>query len=126
SPSRRRALAFRLPQPRCELAAPASARRSCEGRASPNPAGNVPEAAPGSEAVTDVPVEVTRPYVLAMNEAALPDVLQGSWKVRRVSGLLPPGVTKQIQGDRGRTLLFGLHFGAFRIDGPRFVYLFWP
>jgi len=40
--------------------------------------------------------------------------------------MLPPGVTKEIHGDRGRTLLFGLHFGAFRIDGPRFVYLFWP
>ncbi len=61
-----------------------------------------------------------------MNEAATTDGLQGSWKVRRVSGLLPPGVTKEIQGDRGRTLLFGLHFGSFRIDGPRFVYLFWP
>ncbi len=52
--------------------------------------------------------------------------LEGSWKVRRVSGLLPPGVTKEIQGDHGRTLLFGRHFGSFRIDGPRFVYLFWP
>lgn len=52
--------------------------------------------------------------------------LQGSWKVRRVWGLLPPGVTKQIDGDAGRTLLFGVHFGAFRIQGRRFVYTFWP
>jgi hypothetical protein len=61
-----------------------------------------------------------------MREMAAASRLQGSWKVRRVSGLLPPGMTKEIQGDRGRTLLFGLHFGSFRIDGPRFVYLFWP
>ena len=62
-----------------------------------------------------------------MSEAAeLTDRLQGSWKVRRVSGLLPPGVTKEIRGEHGRTLLFGRHFGAFRIDGPRFVYVFWP
>jgi hypothetical protein len=52
--------------------------------------------------------------------------LQGSWNVRRVSGLLPPGVTKQIDGGRGRTLLFGLHFGSFRVEGDRFVYTFWP
>ncbi|HVY37743.1 MAG TPA: hypothetical protein VHM31_07400 [Polyangia bacterium] len=62
-----------------------------------------------------------------MSEAgAIPTRVQGSWKVRRVSGLLPPGVTKEIAGDCGRTLLFGLHFGSFRIDGPRFVYLRWP
>ncbi|HSS40907.1 MAG TPA: hypothetical protein VLT58_19235 [Polyangia bacterium] len=58
--------------------------------------------------------------------AATTHLLEGSWKVRRVSGLLPPGVSKEIQGDHGRTLLFGRHFGSFRIDGSRFVYLFWP
>lgn len=52
--------------------------------------------------------------------------LQGVWRVRRISGLLPPGVTKEIDGDSGRTLLFGLHFGAFRVDGARLVYRFWP
>ncbi len=46
--------------------------------------------------------------------------------MRRVSGLLPPGVTKEIDGDRGRTLLFGAHFGSFRVEGDRFVYTFWP
>jgi len=52
--------------------------------------------------------------------------LEGSWKVRRVAGLLPPGVTKEIDGSRGRTLLFGVHFGAFHVDGDRFVYQLWP
>lgn len=54
------------------------------------------------------------------------DRLQGSWKVRRVRGLLPPGVTKEIDGASGRTLVFGVHFGAFQIQGDRFVYSFWP
>jgi hypothetical protein len=58
--------------------------------------------------------------------AATNEDLRGSWKVRRVSGLLPPGVTKEIQGEHGRTLLFGRHFGSFRVEGQRFVYLFWP
>ncbi len=52
--------------------------------------------------------------------------LQGSWKVRRLSGLLPPGVTKEIAGGRGRTLLWGVPFGAFRMEGGRFVYRRWP
>ena len=62
---------------------------------------------------------MTRPYDQAVT-------LEGSWKVRRVAGLLPPGVTKEIDGSRGRTLLFGVHFGAFRVDGDRFVYQLWP
>ena len=61
-----------------------------------------------------------------MDERDEPDRLSGFWQVRRVSGLLPPGVTKQIQGDRGRTLLFGFHFGSFVVRGDRFVYTFWP
>ena len=55
-----------------------------------------------------------------------PEKLRGRWRVRRVSGLLPPGVTKEIDGPLGRTLLFGCHFGAFRVDGARLVYRFWP
>ena len=46
--------------------------------------------------------------------------------MRRLSGLLPPGVTKEIAGGRGRTLLFGVHFGAFRVEAGRLVYSFWP
>lgn len=58
--------------------------------------------------------------------ATNPDDLRGSWNVRRISGLLPPGVTKEIDGDRGRTLLFGVRFGSFRVHRDRFVYSFWP
>lgn len=74
---------------------------------------------PRAEVVTHVPVEVTRAQIVGVT-------ITGSWKVRRLSGLLPPGVTKQIDGDRGRTLLFGRHFGSFRVDGDRLVYTFWP
>ncbi len=55
-----------------------------------------------------------------------PERLRGAWRVRRVSGLLPPGVTKEIDGQLGRTLVFGCHFGSFRVDGARLVYRFWP
>src|SRR4051812_42635577 len=49
--------------------------------------------------------------------------LTGRFRVRRVSGLLPPfGVTKRIDGSRGMTYLFGLPVGAFRVIGRRFVY----
>src|SRR3954463_14638599 len=51
----------------------------------------------------------------------------GRFRVRRVSGLLPPfGVTKRIDGSRGMTYLFGVPVGAFRVIGRRFVYKWWP
>jgi hypothetical protein len=51
----------------------------------------------------------------------------GAFRVRRVSGLLPPfGVTKRIDGSKGTTYLFGLAFGSFRVLGRRFVYKWWP
>jgi hypothetical protein len=53
--------------------------------------------------------------------------LVGKFRVRRLSGLLPPfGVTKRITGLRGMTYLFGLPFGKFRVIGRRFVYTWWP
>jgi hypothetical protein len=53
--------------------------------------------------------------------------LVGRFRVRRLSGLLPPfGVTKRIDGSRGMTYLFGLPVGAFRVLGRRFVYKWWP
>jgi hypothetical protein len=53
--------------------------------------------------------------------------LVGEFRVRRVSGLLPPvGVTKRIRGSTGVTCLFGVPVGRFRVDGRRFVYTFWP
>jgi hypothetical protein len=51
----------------------------------------------------------------------------GEFRVRRVSGLLPPfGVTKRIHGSTGVTCLFGVPVGKFRVDGRRFVYTRWP
>jgi len=53
--------------------------------------------------------------------------LVGLFRVRRVSGWLPPfGVTKRIDGARGVTCLFGLPVGRFRVIGRRFVYRWWP
>jgi hypothetical protein len=53
--------------------------------------------------------------------------LEGSWRVRRESGWLPPfGVTKEISKDMGRTRLFGLPVGRFRVDGQKLVYKIWP
>jgi hypothetical protein len=53
--------------------------------------------------------------------------LSGHFRVRRVSGLLPPfGVTKRIDGLRGCTYLFGLPLGRFVVVGRRFVYRWWP
>lgn len=52
--------------------------------------------------------------------------LSGSWRVRREAGLLPPGVTKRIGDDRGLTLLGGLPFGAFRVEGTTLRYKLWP
>lgn len=51
--------------------------------------------------------------------------------VRRLSGLLPPGVTKRITGDAGATYLFGVLFGRFRVvsagdDHAEFHYRLWP
>jgi hypothetical protein len=53
--------------------------------------------------------------------------LVGRFRVRRISGWLPPfGVTKRIDRSGGVTYLFGLPFGAFRVIGRRFVYKWWP
>jgi len=43
--------------------------------------------------------------------------LEGQWKVRRESGLLPPrGVSKRIGAGRGWTLLLGLPVAPFRVE----------
>jgi hypothetical protein len=53
--------------------------------------------------------------------------LGGRFRVRRVSGLLPPfGVTKRIDGRHGCTYLFGWAVGRFVVVGRRFVYRWWP
>ena len=54
-------------------------------------------------------------------------VPSGRYRVRWVSGFLPPfGVSKRIDGRSGCTYLFGLAFGRFVIVGRRFVYRRWP
>jgi hypothetical protein len=52
--------------------------------------------------------------------------MDGRWRVRWVSGLLPPGVTKRIAAPVGQTLIMGRLFGTFDVVGDRFVYRFWP
>ena len=43
--------------------------------------------------------------------------LEGRWKVRRESGLLPPrGVSKRIGAGSGWTLLLGLPVAPFRVE----------
>lgn len=51
-------------------------------------------------------------------------VLDGTWKVTRVSGALPPmlGVRKVIAGERGRTVAPGLPDVGFRVDGLKLRY----
>jgi hypothetical protein len=53
--------------------------------------------------------------------------LDGTWDVRRVSGLLPPlvGVRKEIHGDRGETAVGPLPGVPFRVDGLALRYE-WP
>lgn len=42
--------------------------------------------------------------------------LDGTWAVRRVSGLLPPrGITKRIAGGLGTTLVLGVPFARFAV-----------
>jgi hypothetical protein len=52
--------------------------------------------------------------------------LVGRFRVRRLSGLLPPGVSKRIDGASGCTYLFGVPLGRFDVVGRRFVYRRWP
>jgi hypothetical protein len=52
------------------------------------------------------------------------DELDGTWQVRRVSGALPPlyGVTKRIEGDRGKTVLAGGLGVPFTVRGRELHY----
>jgi hypothetical protein len=51
--------------------------------------------------------------------------LDGTWNVRRVSGLLPPmiGVRKRISGNRGETKIGPLPRLPFRVEGLSLHYL---
>jgi hypothetical protein len=49
--------------------------------------------------------------------------LEGTWRVVRVSGFLPPfGVSKRIANDRGSTLFAGVAVAPFRVSGTTLVY----
>ena len=53
--------------------------------------------------------------------------LNGRWKVRRESGLLPPiGVRKVISGDPGWTLLGFIPVAPFKVEGTELRYKLWP
>jgi hypothetical protein len=55
------------------------------------------------------------------------ETLNGSWRVERESGLLPPlGLTKTISGDTGWTNAVGLPVAPFRVEGTTLVYRGWP
>lgn len=52
--------------------------------------------------------------------------LEGRWRVVRDGGLLPPGVTKDVDREGGWTRWFGVRVGAFRQAPGRLVYRGWP
>jgi hypothetical protein len=53
--------------------------------------------------------------------------LDGSWRVERERGLLPPfGLGKRIRGDSGWTTVAGLPAAPFRVAGRTLVYRGWP
>jgi hypothetical protein len=83
-------------------------------RTSPEPTGARPQ------------LKGTGPETGACPGKVAPRAIDGHWRVRRISGLLPPGVTKRIAASIGQTLVFGRVFGTFDVVGDRFVYRFWP
>lgn len=52
--------------------------------------------------------------------------VEGSWKVKREAGLLPPFVRKRIGPDAGWTLWFGVPVGKFIRAGDTLRYRLWP
>ena len=54
--------------------------------------------------------------------------LDGRWKVRRESGLLPPfGIRKVISGDHGWTLLCPVPVAPFKVtEDQTLLYKLWP
>ena len=55
------------------------------------------------------------------------EVLDGDWRVERISGVLPPnGVTKHIHGGAGVTRVLGLRVAAFRVRGLSLDYRLVP
>ena len=53
--------------------------------------------------------------------------LEGEWRVRRESGVLPPfGLSKRIGRTTGWTLMGGVPVAPFRVVGTTLDYLGWP
>jgi hypothetical protein len=52
--------------------------------------------------------------------------LAGSWRVERVSGIVPRGLRKRIGDHGGWTLLGPLPVGYFRLRGSTLDYALWP
>ena len=53
--------------------------------------------------------------------------LDGTWRVERESGLLPPfGVGKRISAAAGWTTVAGIPVAPFRVAGSTLVYRGWP
>jgi hypothetical protein len=52
--------------------------------------------------------------------------LSGSWRVERVSGILPPGLRKRIGPTTGSTRLGPIPLAFFRVRGSTLDYLLWP
>jgi hypothetical protein len=53
--------------------------------------------------------------------------LEGTWRVERTSGLVPPfGLSKRIANGRGWTLAAGVPVAPFRVAGTTLVYRGWP
>lgn len=63
----------------------------------------------------------------AFGETAAMSRLEGTWRVERESGLLPPfGVGKRIAGGEGWTTVAGVPVAPFRVAGSTLVYRGWP
>jgi hypothetical protein len=53
--------------------------------------------------------------------------LDGSWRIEREAGVLPPfGLSKRISGERGWTLVAGVPAAYFHVRGHTLDYLGWP
>jgi hypothetical protein len=53
--------------------------------------------------------------------------LEGTWRVERTGGVLPPfGVSKRIEDGRGWTLVGGLPVAPFQVVGTTLIYRGWP
>jgi len=77
---------------------------------------------------TKIAFDVNQPPDLraARHEIGGQGIAPGRYRVRRISGILPPGVSKSIGRGRGRTLLLGIPIASFDVRDHRLVYHFWP